>query len=638
LYTAIYNHLNKLLVTQVPAIGIGVFRVCYGLITLQEIIFLLYFNHLIFDPIPYLDIEFPLIPFFLCLWGINTICLTSGYRSQFSSYANYLFWIVFVNFTPMQRDFDGGFDTFMIGAGFFLLFMPIDRRFSIDSLRIKLSHITFSILQPSAAKVSILTYHIPIAICLGFLYFDSAIHKLFAEHWRNGLGAWLPSTMPYYVSALDMSWLLNIEPLQKSIGYTIFVFQFLFVFVFYQRHLRPIMLLIGAGLHLGITISLNIYPFGLGMLAFYALLIPFSWWRYLEKLVTFKHPQLFVFYDEQCPLCNRTAIIINHFDICKAIKFKGLQNHSSKFHVLRGIDNNTLLNDLYATTNDQTLFNGLDTYIQILYKMRYPALFGLILKIPGIYHLAKLIYRNIADNRIRLDCDEFCLTQKPLPENFPTLYTQLFENFACNHPKKFSRKLSKILIVLLCLQINSSIHYGIFYRFDVDLKKNNLTKNITAASNNILLFSQTFLGITPHALYLHDHFEGYHDILAITYKDKHGIEKWLPFVNAEGRMIAPNWGRVHSMWANIAVTPDINQERLKKFIMKVTAFWGIRLNLDLNETEFIIKHKTILSPTVWIKDLRKKNLSGEWENIGSAKWKNRIITIILPKVIESTIE
>jgi hypothetical protein len=34
---------------------------------------------------------------------------------------NYIFWIVFVNFTTMQRDFDGGFDSFMTGAGFFLL-------------------------------------------------------------------------------------------------------------------------------------------------------------------------------------------------------------------------------------------------------------------------------------------------------------------------------------------------------------------------------------------------------------------------------------------------------------------------------------------------------------------------------------
>jgi hypothetical protein len=46
-------------------------------------------------------------------------------------------------------------------------------------------------------------------------------------------------------------------------------------------------------------------------------------------------------------------------------------------------------------------------------------------------------------------------------------------------------------------------------------------------------------------------------------------------------MLAPNWGRVHSMWANIAVTPNIDSVRLQKFIMKITAFYGYQLGLDL---------------------------------------------------------
>jgi hypothetical protein len=93
--------------------------------------------------------------------------------------------------------------------------------------------------------VSVLAYYLPILICLGFLYFDSAIHKLFAEHWRNGLGSWLPSTQPYYVSALDMSWLLNHEWAEKTIGYTILVFQFTFLFFFAHRSLRIVYLFVG---------------------------------------------------------------------------------------------------------------------------------------------------------------------------------------------------------------------------------------------------------------------------------------------------------------------------------------------------------------------------------------------------------
>lgn len=633
MYKTLQLAIHNALQTPVPSTGLGLFRIFYGLVTLQEIVFLLYFNHLIFDPIPYIDVEFPMIPFFLCFWGIAAVFLVIGYRSQFSSYFNYIFWIAFVQFTPMQRDFDGGFDSFMIGAGFFLIFLPIDRAFSFDNLRNKLAQVNFSTLRLQPVTTSLLAYYLPIGICLGFLYFDSAIHKMFAEYWRNGLGAWLPSSMPYYISAIDMSWLLNIEFLQKTIGYTIIIFQFAFPFVFFHRRFRVLLLIIGAGLHLGITLTLNIYPFGLGMLIFYFLLIPFSWWRAIADKFRFNTPQLVVFYDEQCPLCNRTAIIINHFDICKAVSFKGLQTYRSEYPELKSISYETLLTDLYTLTPDKQIYSGIDTYIQILLKMRYTYALGMILRIPGIYYLATRIYRHIADNRQRNSCDDYCVDAHSLPVVSPTLYYRFVETYASAHPKRFSRIVAKILMVFLFLQFNSSLHYGLIYRLGFDTQQNILTSQLKAASNSILMLSQTFLGISPHALYLHDHFEGYNDIISITYLDKNGDEKWLPFVNSEGRMVSPNWGRVHSMWANIAVTPNINKARLEKFIMKVTAFWGIKLGLDINTTEFTIKLKKIKSPTEWRLNLRRDNLSGQWLNIGTAKWVNNRISVNLPNTI-----
>ena len=110
MYKHLFSKLNSLLQKKVPATGIGLFRILYGLVTLQEIIFLGYFNHLIFDPIPYIDMEFPMVTFFLCLWGIIAGFIILAYRYQFAVISNYIFWIVFVNFTSMQRDFDGGFD------------------------------------------------------------------------------------------------------------------------------------------------------------------------------------------------------------------------------------------------------------------------------------------------------------------------------------------------------------------------------------------------------------------------------------------------------------------------------------------------------------------------------------------------
>ena len=160
--------------TQVPATGLGLFRLLFGLVTLQEVLFLMYFNHLIFDPIPYMDVEFPMIHFFLCLWAIIAVFITISYRYQTAIIANYIFWLVFVNFTPMQRDFDGGFDLFMIGANLFLIFLPADKAFSVDNLRRKLANPFVHYSQYKVPTVSILAYTLPVIICLGFLYFHSA--------------------------------------------------------------------------------------------------------------------------------------------------------------------------------------------------------------------------------------------------------------------------------------------------------------------------------------------------------------------------------------------------------------------------------------------------------------------------------
>jgi predicted DCC family thiol-disulfide oxidoreductase YuxK len=614
---------------QAPATGIGLFRVFYGLITLQEIIFLLYFNHLIFDPIPYIDVEFPMIPFFLCLWAVIAAFIIVGYRYQFAMTCNYIIWIIFVNFTPMQRDFDGGFDLFMIGAGFFLLFMPGDRAFSIDNLRHKLSTPFSHYSTYPKPTVSTLAYTLPVAICLGFLYFDSAIHKMFAEHWRNGLGTWLPATQPYYVSAIDMSPLLNNKFLQNILGYTILIFQFTFIFFFNKRQLRIVYLLIGLGLHLGITLSFNIYPFGLGMLSFYTLLIPFKWWRCIGRLITAKQPTLTVFYDQLCPLCNRTVLILNHFDIFSRIDFKSAQEHAAHYPELASISNETLLTDLYALDGAGRIYSGVNTYARIFIHMGYLSPIGIMLSLPGIHQFALKKYRSIADTRNRVPCTSACLLPQTLPDT--TLYHRFFEGATEQKPNAFSRKLTKILIALLVLQLNSSIHYGLIYRLDADIPQN----PISQASNAVLMVSQTFLGITPHALYLHDHFAGYDHILAITYTDQNGAEHWLPFVNEQGRLLAPNWGRVHSMWANIAITPNIENKRLHKLMMKVTAFWGQKIGLNLDNVVFNIKLKKISAPSYWVHDQLHLNFNSPWTTIGTVKWRDDQISFDLPDNINA---
>jgi predicted DCC family thiol-disulfide oxidoreductase YuxK len=357
--------------------------------------------------------------------------------------------------------------------------------------------------------------------------------------------------------------------------------------------------------------------------------MPFSWYRKVATFMTARSPTLTVLYDERCPLCCRTILTLNHFDLFKTVDFKGAQSNAGQYSALNKIAPEVLLKDLYALDHNNNLYSGVDTYAQILIKMRYLAAIGYLLRLPGIYQLACHYYRKIADSRTRISCTEHCVVTEQNSKN-TSLYESIFEIETTQQVKRNIHKISKILVLIFLLQVNSSVHYGLFYRLNLLNTSSPISNNLSSISNSIILFSTSFLGITPHALYLHDHFEGYNHLIAITYQNEQGDETWLPFITPEGKMESPNWGRVHSMWANIAVTPKINHQRLEKFIMKTTAFWGIKSGLDLNKTTFIIKLKKISSPTHWQKDLLKSNLSGVWGNIGEAKWHNNTVHFNLP--------
>jgi hypothetical protein len=89
------------------------------------------------------------------------------------------------------------------------------------------------------------------------------------------------------------------------------------------------------------------------------------------------------------------------------------------------------------------------------------------------------------------------------------------------------------------------------------------------------------------------------------------------------------------MWANIAVTPTIDNARLYKFIMKVTAFWGNKSGLDLDKTQFHIKLKKIDAPSDWVYDQLQQNFSAEWTTIGTVKWNGKFVSYNLPDDINT---
>jgi hypothetical protein len=69
--------------------------------------------------------------------------------------------------------------------------------------------------------------------------------------------------------------------------------------------------------------------------------------------------------------------------------------------------------------------------------------------------------------------------------------------------------------------------------------------------------------------------------------------------------------------------------------MKVTAFWGQKIGLNLDNTVFHIKLKKINAPAYWVYDQLHQNFSAPWTTIGTVKWTDNLISFDLPDNINS---
>src|SRR5690606_40702502 len=114
------------------------------------------------------------------------------------------------------------------------MFLPLSNTFSLDRLILKLKYSNTRFRYNPAQTVSVLAYYLPLLMGIGFVYFDSLFFKYTSHLWLNGLGMWLPASMPQAV-LFDISFLLNIKFLVIALGYITLIFETIFLFTFWKK-------------------------------------------------------------------------------------------------------------------------------------------------------------------------------------------------------------------------------------------------------------------------------------------------------------------------------------------------------------------------------------------------------------------
>lgn len=266
---------------KIDGSGLAIFRIAFSIVLLCDILYIYYFKNLIFDRIPFLvPYEIEIWPVFL-FWIPSVLMLILGLFTRTAAIINYMCTVITIGtITTFEYHM---FYTYLI-INFLLIFLPVSRNYSLDRffLKLKTSEDT-NIYEPSR-KVSILAYYLPIFMGIGFVYFDSVLFKWTSPLWLNGLGVWLPASVPQ-VALFNLSPLLNLEYIVIGLGYITLIFETIFIFTFWSKKWRIPLLIIGLVLHLGILITFPIPFFALGFSAIYLLMVPVKFWHYISSIL-----------------------------------------------------------------------------------------------------------------------------------------------------------------------------------------------------------------------------------------------------------------------------------------------------------------------------------------------------------------
>jgi len=593
---------------KIDATGLSVFRVFYTLVLFCEVLQLFNFRSIIYDKDPFIYSGELDVSFLFYFWFPVLLFMFLGLFTRFATILNYIFSVII--FSSASK-FEYHVFYVYVGINFLIMFMPIARVLSLDNLLQKLKFSTIYKTYKGDNKILQINYFIIVFIAIGLVYIDSVFYKLSSKMWMDGLGVWLPSSLPM-VTWNDTSFLLNNEWLVKFLGYLVLVFEASFIFVFWLKKWRFPLFILGTFFHFGILIAYPIPLFALTYIAIYLLLVPVSFWSRLSQKLKFKKAIYTFYYDAECPLCHKVVIIINHFDIFNAISCQTVQDNYLTNDVLKKFDQGVLLINIHGINKNGKIVVGYWAYIELFKSLLYTYPLGLLGSLPSISFLGKKMYQYIAGNRLTERCTaENCsipVYSKPITED------QDFLIKGWNQLKVTQLFWKGILIVFICGQL-LMIWYSPTIQNHIPFK-NKLNRVADIPYRNSEWFLKKYLGVTQHTVFLNEHFNGFNHIFKVMYVGDQK-EKRVPILNNDGM---PDEYISGGLWRDISfnvITTNIQKGKFQKGIVSYLKYYIKDNKLSNPKFEFYVKE--IETPDKWQKDFFKIQIAKPWIKVGSCE-------------------
>ncbi len=151
------------------------------------------------------------------------------------------------------------------------------------------------------------------------IYFFAGISKLQGAAWWNGEAMWLAFSNLEYQST-DMTWLARHPWLINIMTHTTVLWEISFPALIFRPKWRPVVLLAGIAMHLGIGMFLGMWTFGLIMLVGCASFLPAGLIRGLVDGLLGATRPITLAYDTGCPVCQHVVARWKTFDFADRLR------------------------------------------------------------------------------------------------------------------------------------------------------------------------------------------------------------------------------------------------------------------------------------------------------------------------------
>lgn len=605
---------------KVDATGLAVFRILYSLVLLFELKHLYHFRQIMFSKIPFEVLGEIGVESLLSFWFLALILLFFGLFGRIASIINYIFSIVIFS---AASSFEYHIYYTYVGIAFLLMFMPTTRVLSIDNLLQKLKFSNLSTLYHPEKSVLLLNYLVPVFAGIGLFYFDSDMFKFTSELWLNGLGVWLPASLPM-ITWTDTSWLMNQKGIVIFLGYFVMIFEFVFIGLMWFKKFRVPLFIVGVIFHVGIWIEFPIPVFAAAFIAIYTLLIPEKWWHCLRNLIKIHKRTYKFYYDKECPLCLNVIIFIRHIDVFGCVDCLPVQDYFKSESAFADKTIDEVLTDIHGVDSKGDIYKGYSAYSQLMIKLRYPFMLGLLMLIPGVSSIGKMIYAKVARNRITERCTaESC----GIPEQI-TFPSEERSYFFKGWNKLNLSKVVWAFILTFFIMGQSIVSYfspypqKVIHAVNLNATKVNVLADIMY--DNAARPLRTYLGICHHNMFMDSHFKNYNTVVSIAYVDQTGTSFLVPVVDKNGMPAEYIRG---STWVNFTFRvwgPKVNVSTFEKGILPYLKFYLRENSLSGKEGKFIFNVKKIAVPSKWENNFLKSQMSEPWTKVGEMNFKEGV--------------